>query len=343
MNRKEYTINGKKCNLLFDARLQEIYSFSPVEQTIFILDENIQKHFAEKFIGCKTIICKSREINKNQTAVNSIIDRLLEYKADKNTLLVGVGGGVITDLAGYVASIYKRGMRLGLVPTSVLAMVDAAVGGKNGINVGRFKNMIGTIYQPEFILFQYDLLEKLPLKEWINGFAEIIKHACIKDAHLFEQLIAHSLADYKNDHSLLALLIQQNVNIKMAVVIKDELEKNERKILNFGHTIGHAIENLYQLPHGHAVSIGMITACKLSEKINELPVEDTRKIKELLAMYQLPIEINVDAEKVMEIIRQDKKISDQQIQFILLDKIGKAKIKMIDLSMLHQNIQTILL
>ena len=171
-----------------------------------------------------------------------IIDELLNRSADKDTVIIGLGGGVITDIAGYVASIYKRGVPLIQVPTSILGMVDAAVGGKNGVNTAHYKNMVGTIYQPEAVIFDQELISTLPKEEWINGFAEVIKHACIKDESLFRTLQKHTIDDYFNNPVLTASLIKENVLIKTGVVLGDELETGDRMLLNFGHTLGHAIE-----------------------------------------------------------------------------------------------------
>ena len=175
---------------------------------------------------------------------------------------------MVTDITGYAASVYMRGVKFGFVPTSVLAMVDASIGGKNGVDV-IYKNLVGLIKQPEFLLFDYSFLQTLPTEQWINGFAEIIKHACIKDAEMFAFLEENTVGDFMGDSVKLALLIEKNVTIKSEIVVQDEFEKGDRKLLNFGHTLGHAIENTSQLLHGHAVSIGMAAACTISEEINE--------------------------------------------------------------------------
>jgi 3-dehydroquinate synthase len=247
---------------------------------------------------------------------------------------VGVGGGVITDMAGYAASVYMRGLRFGFVPTSILGMVDAAIGGKNGIDVGLYKNMVGTIRQPEFILYDVSLLLSLPDEEWINGFAEIIKHACIKDAAMFNMLEQHQWSDFKNDTTLLAALIEKNIAIKAGVVLNDEFEKGERKLLNFGHTIGHAIENIYQLPHGHAISIGMVMACTISEEINGFTSAFKERVVALLQQYGLPVRIDFDKEKVMDLLLMDKKRINDTVNFILLNEIGSAVISPIGITQL---------
>jgi shikimate kinase / 3-dehydroquinate synthase len=237
--------------------------------------------------------------------------------------------------------VYMRGIKFALVPASVLAMVDAAIGGKNGIDVGVYKNMVGTVCQPEFIFYDYSFLETLPVKEWVNGFAEIIKHACIKDALLFSILEKYDLHEYQTDKTLIADLIERNVGIKMQIVDNDEFEKGERKLLNFGHTVGHAIENLHAIPHGHAVSIGMVAACNLSEQINDFHFSDAARIVKLLAKYHLPVDVETVHEKVFEVLKMDKKRKGDGVHFILLKSIGKAEIKFISLTDLEKHFKEI--
>ena len=227
------------------------------------------------------------------------------------------------------------------MPTSVLAMVDAAIGGKNGIDVGVYKNMAGTILQPEFIFYDYSFLQTLPVKEWVNGFAEIIKHACISDALLFAVLEKYSLHEYQTDTTLIAELIEKNVEIKTQIVTRDEFEKGERKLLNFGHTVGHAIENLHAMPHGHAVSIGIVAACNLSEQLNDFHFNDAARVVKLLAKYHLPVDVETDHAKVFEVLKMDKKRKDDGLYFILLKNIGNAEIKFISLADLEKHFKEI--
>ena len=252
---------------------------------------------------------------------------MLELNIDKTWLLAGVGGGVITDMAGYVASIYKRGIKLGLVPTSILGMTDAAIGGKNGVNVGVYKNMVGTTYRPTFILYDFTFLNTLPTSEWINGFAEIIKHACIKDAAMFTELENNDIDFYINNRDAAITLIEKNVALKTAVVVADEFEKADRFQLNFGHTFGHALENLYKLPHGHAVSIGMVMAAKVSEEINNFDSVAVERLKKLLQQYKLPILNSFDKHEVLNLLTKDKKRAGDAINFVLLNTIGQASVK----------------
>ena len=331
MRKETFVFSQKKVDYLFDASFSEIENYFPKEKIIIITDGNVFAHHGDKFDGFKIIKTAAGEANKNQQTIDEIINQLLQLQADKQTCIVGVGGGVVTDMAGYVASIYKRGVKLALVPTSILAMVDAAIGGKNGIDVGLYKNMIGTVYQPDVILFDYDFLHTLPDAEWTNGFAEIIKHACIKDAALFSFLEDNKIENFKTDKTAIASLIEKNVSIKTSVVLNDEFETGERKVLNFGHTIGHAIENIYHLPHGHAVSIGMVAASAVSEKINNFSSDEKRQLIKLLFQYHLPVKMEIDTNKIWKVLLMDKKRDDANMSFVLLDKIGTAKIVSIPL------------
>ncbi len=184
------------------------------------------------------------------------------------------------------------------------------------------------------MLYDYSFLKTLPHKEWINGFAEIIKHACIKDEKLFELLENNSLETFHQTPEKIAALIKKNVQIKYNVVANDEFEKGERKLLNFGHTLGHAVENIYQLPHGSAVSIGMAAACKISEEINNFSHTESESVTALLKKYHLPVELKFDKEKIWDVLLMDKKKSGDTMNFILLKKIGNGVVKSIPLAKL---------
>jgi shikimate kinase / 3-dehydroquinate synthase len=341
MHISEHTFSQKTVSCYFDADFASIGALAKDDNIVIVTDENVFDQHAAKLSAYPVIKFPAGEEFKNQKTVDDIIGQLIKLGAHKNTMLIGVGGGVVTDIAGYVAAVYMRGIRFGLVPTSILAMVDAAIGGKNGIDVGVYKNMVGTIRQPEFIFYDYSFLKTLPVKEWVNGFAEVIKHACIKDELLFKVLERYSLHEYQADSTLIADLIENNVAIKTGIVVNDEFEKGDRKLLNFGHTIGHAIENLHGMPHGHAVSIGMIAACNLSVQLNHFHADDAAKIVRLLTRYHLPVDVETDHAKVFEVLKMDKKRAGEGVQFILLSAIGKAEIKYISLSDLEKHFKEI--
>jgi 3-dehydroquinate synthase len=335
MQTENIQIGNSKVSYYFDASFSYLEELTKKENTIIITDENVYHQHHVKFAGWKIIVLKAGEQHKQQAAVDEIIQQLIAFEADRKTFIVGVGGGVVTDITGYAASIYMRGLRFGFIPTTILASVDAAIGGKNGVDVGVYKNLAGLIKQPAFLLFDYSFLDTLPKEQWVNGFAEIIKHACIKDAELFSFLESKSLESFQSDKKLLDELIQRNVNIKTAVVVNDEFETGDRKLLNFGHTIGHAIENIYTLLHGHAISIGMVAAAILSEKINYFSPVEKHRIEKLLHQYHLPIKLQFDKAKIWEVLKMDKKRVSNEINFILLNKIGEAVVKPIPLTELE--------
>ena len=333
---EQYKFSGKKVDCFFDADFKIIETIVPKQNTIFITDENVYAAHHDKFSGWKMIVIKPGEQYKNQETVNEIISRLIDLHADRQTFIVGIGGGVVTDITGFVASVYMRGMRFGFVPTSILAMVDASVGGKNGIDVGVYKNLVGIINHPGFLLYDYTFLETLPDNEWINGFAEIIKHACIKDKNMFHFLEENSLVKFQSSVEMTGKLIKQNVEIKYKVVVNDEHETGERKLLNFGHTIGHAIENTSKLSHGNAISIGMVAACRISEKINKFDSDKSKKVIELLKKYELPVSFYFDKQKTWEVLQHDKKKTGNTMNFVVLDQIGKASVQSIEMENLHE-------
>jgi shikimate kinase / 3-dehydroquinate synthase len=339
MQKKSYRFSSKEVNFYFDADFSYLEKLADKENTIIITDENISVSHTRKLKGWKKIVIQSGEVFKTQATVDSIIGQLIQLDTDRKTLLVGVGGGVITDLTGFVASVYMRGLRFGFVPTSLLSMVDAAIGGKNGIDVGVYKNLVGLIRQPDFLLYDVSFLKSLPKEEWINGFAEIIKHAAIKDSRLFGELEKNKLSYYQKDKTALSRLIRRNVLIKTAIVQRDEFETGERRLLNFGHTLGHAIENLYELSHGQSVAIGMVAASLLSEQFSQF--KDTARIVEALHKYGLPSTTELNAKKVFDVLKMDKKKERMSMNYILLKKIGQAIVKPIAIDQLEELIRSI--
>jgi 3-dehydroquinate synthetase len=220
-----------------------------------------------------------------------------------------------------------------------LAMVDASIGGKNGIDVGVYKNMVGIIRQPKFILHDLIFLNTLPQNEWENGFAEIIKHACIKDGVMFKELETSSYKKYQGRKTSVCELIQRNALIKTKVVQADEYEKGERRLLNFGHTLGHALENQYELSHGQAVSIGMTYASHISELLTGF--KEAGRVINLLEKYNLPTHAAFNKQKVFDILKMDKKRERKEMNYVLLEKIGKGVIKQIELKALEQIIHNL--
>ncbi|MBL7752670.1 MAG: 3-dehydroquinate synthase [Chitinophagaceae bacterium] len=336
MKHKKVKIGQAQVDYFFDSNLTSLSRITDKKSTILVTDEHLVTAHPQKFSSWKTIVLKPGEKYKTQATVDDIVSQLIGLEADRNTTLVGVGGGVVTDLTGYLASVYMRGIRFGFVPTSILALVDASIGGKNGVDVGVFKNIVGTIRQPSFLLHDHRLLASLPEMEWINGFAEIIKHACIRDAAMFRELEDHSIPFFQRNKKALADLIRRNTLLKTKVVQLDEFEKNERRLLNFGHTLGHALENQYNLTHGQAVAIGMVFASRMSEKITGF--RQAERVGRLIENYQLPTAISYDRDKVFEVLKMDKKRARKEMNYVLLQKIGKGVVHSLPLDYLRSQL-----
>jgi len=321
----------------FNADFDNLLALAPSENTFILTDENLMMHYQKELKPWRTIIIPAGEQAKSLETLDDVIRQLIALDAQRDALLIGFGGGVVTDIAGFVAGIYKRGVRCGFMPTSILAMVDAAIGGKNGLDIGEYKNMMGLIRQPEFVLYNYAALATLPNEEWINGFAEIIKHAAILDADMFGLLAQNNIQSWTKDTKDLSALIKRNVLLKAKMVQEDEHEKGRRKLLNFGHTLGHAIEQINELPHGHAVAIGMVFAARIAEK--QTGFNESAKLIALLEKYQLPTHANYDATVAFKNMVADKKRTGNAIDFVLLKQIGKAIIQPLQVDQLKLELQ----
>ena len=336
MQVRKVSFSRQATTFYFDASFSGLKKIVPQKTTVFVTDEHVFAAHQKLFKGWQTIVIKAGEDHKVQATIDSILAQLIALHADRTWTLVGVGGGVVTDMAGYAASIFLRGINFGFVPTTILAMVDAAIGGKNGIDVGVYKNMIGTINQPSFLLYDVALLKTLPDNEWRNGFAEVIKHAAILDAPMFKELEKSNVVFFQKNKAALQKLLQRNALLKTKVVKEDEFEKDRRRLLNFGHTLGHAVEKQYSLLHGEAVAIGMAFAAKLSADM--LHFKNTGRLLTTIDQYGLPVTAGYDKQKVFDVLVSDKKREGEQMNFILLEKIGKAVIKKISLQDIYKAI-----
>lgn len=275
------------------------------------------------------IALHASEAEKTVSTAEGIAKALLEAGADRDAMILGIGGGITTDIAGFIAATYMRGVTCGLVPTTLLAQVDAAIGGKNGVNLDRYKNMIGTIRQPEFVFISPAFLPTLPEREFKCGISEMLKTFLIADKNSYEAAVKHFSGEKECDE---LQLIQKAVEIKCGIVERDERENGERRLLNLGHTFGHAIEKVQQegpeaLMHGEAVAAGTITAAKMSCKLGLLQKEELEKLESDYARLSLPTRLPVTVDEALEAVGKDKKRSGETINFVILEHIGKAVIK----------------
>ena len=316
----------KSSDILVGEMLENLADYIPSENVVIITDENVSKYYLDKFPKFNVITIGTGEGVKTLDTASDIYQQLLDMDSQRSTFLVGIGGGIVCDITGFIASTFLRGIPFGFVSSTLLSQVDASVGGKNGVNHRGYKNMIGVFNQPGFVICDNRLLKTLPKRELLSGFAEIIKHAAIEDADYFTYLEENYEKALALDHDVIEKIVYDSVIIKSEVVNRDEQEKGERRKLNFGHTFGHAIEKTFKIPHGEAVSLGMVLAGLLSARKGLLDIETANRITDLLRQYGLPVDIDFDRNKILEALDKDKKRKGDNIHFVLLEDIGKSVI-----------------
>jgi 3-dehydroquinate synthase len=298
-----------------------------------VSDDNVAALFAQPVVRSLTsagfrptlITVPAGEKSKSLGRAEAICNQMSEAGLDRSSFLIALGGGVVGDLGGFAAAIYHRGIPSVQVPTTLLAQVDSSIGGKTAVNIAAGKNLIGAWHQPALVISDTDALATLPPRERKQGFAEIVKHAVIRDAEMFEMLQHFDGKD-------LAALVRRNVAIKATIVSADEREtKGERALLNFGHTVGHAIEragDLLDFLHGEAVSLGIVAACEISVRKAGLAETERDRILSTLRAFDLPTRLPADfpREKILEAIRFDKKFKRQEVHFVVTPAIGSARL-----------------
>lgn len=317
---KDYNIYISK-NILKD--IEGIVDLSKFSSIVILTDENlVNSGWLNKMPKLRTIIIKAGEINKNIETVINIWKSMNDYGMDRKSLLINLGGGVVCDLGGFCASTYMRGIEFLQIPTTLLSQVDASVGGKTGFDFNGVKNVIGSFTSPYGVVIDELTLNTLSEREYISGLAEAIKYGIIYDKNLFEYFNNKNKID--NEY-----IIKKSCQIKADIVSKDFKEGGLRKILNFGHTIGHAIETLSlntdkPLLHGEAVAIGMIAESVIAKEIKNITNNELKSIKDLLAKYNLPSKYNGDLEEIYLMLFKDKKNISQKIKWVLPEGIGNA-------------------
>lgn len=309
--------------------LHALENYLPDCHAVIVTDVNIKKHYGQNFPDLPVITIGTGEKIKTLDTIETILKGFLDHNCDRSSFVIGIGGGIVTDITGFAASVFLRGVRFGFVSTSLLSQVDASVGGKNGVNLDAFKNMVGVFNQPEFVLCDIDLLGTLPRPEISNGLAEIVKHALISDPDMFSFLEENKQKALSVDHDTIYRLVADSVRIKSEVVQKDEKESGERRKLNFGHTIGHAIEKIDPVGHGRAVSMGMMAACRFSEQKGYLRSADLDRIRSLLTGLELPTDLNYPGNRIIEAAGKDKKKQGLNLFYVFLEQIGRARVEKI--------------
>ncbi len=302
-------------------------------RVIIISDLNIDRLYGGALAPYEKILIGVGESIKTLQTVENICRQLIELKADRSTFLLGVGGGIVSDITGFVAAIYMRGVDFGFVSTTLLSQVDAGVGGKNGVNFDGFKNMIGTFLQPDFVICDVSMLSTLPEREFRAGLAEIIKSAIIANSELFNELELHTLESLRVNRALLSRIIFESVKIKARIVELDEREAGERRKLNLGHTFAHAIEkNSSVMNHGEAVAAGMIIVADMAHRMQKLSTKDHSRIVKIIESYGFQTQSPVAMSKMLKSISHDKKVHGDSVALVLPVAIGGCEVKKMSLN-----------
>jgi len=331
---KEVRINiGERASIVRTGEsIRNIREYAAPGNTVIVTDENIHRHYSMLYSDYPVIVIGTGEGIKTLATVETIIRKLIELRAHRKTFLLGIGGGIVCDIAGFAASIYMRGIPFGFVSTSLLSQVDASVGGKNGVNIDGLKNMAGVISQPEFVICDHEMLSTLPDDEYVNGISELVKTGCLDNEGLFEFISANREKLLNRNTDIISEAVHRSVKFKAKIVEEDEREESIRRILNLGHTMGHALEKVKSIKHGFAVSAGIGFAMELSKSYGLIDSSIEEEVKDLLKYFSLPCTLEEvsgsgDISGLINAVESDKKKGGDSINFILLEGIGKSVIR----------------
>ena len=304
-------------------------------KALVVTDSNVDSLYAGEVVNCleggtlkvfKYVIPAGEE-HKNLDEIRKIYEYLVSEHFDRHDLLIALGGGVVGDMTGFAAATYLRGVAFVQIPTTLLSQTDSSIGGKTGVDLSGIKNMVGAFYMPRLVYMNISTLKTLDDRQYASGFAEVMKHGLIRDQNYYSWLIENMYEINDRDPEVLSEMVRRSCEIKKAVVEKDPTEKGDRALLNFGHTLGHAIEKYmnFEMFHGVCVALGCIAAAFISWKRELISMEEYYEIRDMFVPFNLPISIDsVDKEKILDLTKSDKKADSDRIRFILLKKIGKA-------------------
>ncbi len=322
----------------FDSLAKELEPFEIQEKKLCIItDSTVKGIYADAVCECLRDYCKeifiydfpSGEQSKNLDTVKNIYAYLIQNKFGRKDMLLALGGGVVGDTTGFVAATYLRGIDFMQIPTTLLAQVDSSIGGKTGVDFDQYKNMVGAFYMPKLVYMNVSTLKTLDDRQYYSGMGEVLKHGLIKSAKFYEWIIDNMYEIHERNLDILEDMVYKSCTCKKLVVEKDPTEKGERALLNFGHTIGHAIEKAknFELMHGECVALGCVAAAFISWKRELLSKDEYYEIRDMFVPFNLPISIEgIDPEEIYKLTTSDKKMEGNQIKFILLKKVGKAMI-----------------
>ncbi len=300
----------------------------PQKRIVVVSDANIESHYHALLAHYDCVLIGQSEVNKTLATVDTIYKRFIELGIDRSCFVLGVGGGIVTDVAGFAAATYMRGVEFGFVSTTLLGEVDASVGGKNGVNVEGYKNMVGTFCQPRFVICDVDMLSTLPEREFRAGMAEVVKSAIIADAQLFERLEGCDFSVLQHDAEQLKQIVYRAIKVKADIVERDEREQGDRRKLNLGHTLAHAIEkSSSKMNHGEAVAVGLAMICDMAVACGRLSASDNARIKSLLLKVGFELEPPVGVQALKAALEKDKKSEGDSIHIVWPTAIGDCVVE----------------
>jgi len=339
------TYNKRPCydivfSKVFEELREELKELGSEKRKLCVVtDSTVEKLYCNEVLGLVSEISvkavsftfPAGEASKNLDTVRKLYTFLIGEGFERTDMLIALGGGVVGDLTGYTAATYLRGIDFIQLPTTLLAQCDSSIGGKTGVDFDGYKNMVGAFYMPSLVYMNVSCLKTLADRQFFSGFAEVMKHGLIKDHIFYEWLIDHMYEICERDLDVLEEMIMKSCQIKKLVVEKDPTEKGDRALLNFGHTIGHAIEKAknFELMHGECVALGSVAAAYISWKHELLSMEEYYEIRDMFVPFNLPISVeDIVPEEILKLTKSDKKMAEGKIKFVLLKKVGKAVIDM---------------
>ncbi|MBQ8527677.1 MAG: 3-dehydroquinate synthase [Lachnospiraceae bacterium] len=314
---KEYELTAGKICIVTDSNVEPLYA------------QEVKKELEKVCETCIVYAFPAGENSKNLDTVQKLYEFLIENHVGRKDMLIALGGGVVGDLTGFAAATYLRGISFAQIPTTLLSQVDSSIGGKTGVDFLQYKNMVGAFYMPKFVYMNLNTLKSLPERQFYAGMGEVLKSALIKDGTFYGWIINNLYEVYEKDPEVIRLMVYNCCNIKRLVVEKDWAENGDRALLNFGHTIGHAIEKAkgFELMHGECIALGMVAASFIAYKRQLLSFDEYYEIRDMFVPFNLPITVeDINPQEIVNLTKSDKKMEDGKIKFILLKKIGKAYI-----------------
>lgn len=329
---KNYKTEKKTVTEIFSGTSYNYFkTLAAGRDLVIVSDTNLYELYPDAFANEKYILIEPGEEHKTLQTVENVVSQLISFKADRKTIIVGFGGGMVCDIAGFVANVYMRGTSFGFVATTLLAQIDAALGGKNGVNFGNFKNYIGTISQPEFVICDPEMFKTLKDEDYLSGVGEVLKYSFICEKNLSDYVISNVDGILLRNPDVLNLIVKRCIEIKTKIVEEDPQDKGLRHLLNLGHTIGHCIEIVDGIPHGIAVAKGIVAATNLSVKFGYAEAELSTHVNEIVSAFIPNLDYKLD-ERHFELLKNDKKKTGDLINFVFLLNIGEPLIVKVAMS-----------